>query len=398
MKQRRFCFGVAGAAVLLLLGVHSTPSSATDSLRAPQFICCSIGFVGPVHPNSMGRPWITNYPAAVSLGLDSIGTPVLRRHDGVTLWRGSVSAGPTSQLAVLQDGNVVLYDQAGVPRWATGTTGAGSWLQVQSNGVLSVFRPVVRWNSNTADTFPSPALPHHYSMGIPPRGLRLDALSAPFCSADSQVCLRVTSEGNVQIVRGLYSQSQAAMLSEARSADANSVSEYWIKFVPEAPPWEPPELPPGVHPYRGIPARSKLVVSADHIQVVSRSDTKRILPTTQPLNASTLSYLFFTTLYSPGAYLVFQEDGNLVLYSQSGTPLWATGTHGATDEQWWQLRNDGNLVLTRGVSTWASNTAVQPAAKMPPLNVTPSWALSLPPPNRGPFHYPNSLSYGGFNP
>jgi hypothetical protein len=31
---------------------------------------------------------------------------------------------------------------------------------------------------------------------------------------------------------------------------------------------------------------------------------------------------------APGAFLAFQHDGNLVLYSASREPLWATGTNG----------------------------------------------------------------------
>lgn len=64
------------------------------------------------------------------------------------------------------------------------------------------------------------------------------------------------------------------------------------------------------------------------------------------------------TYGNPGAYAIFQTDGNLVVYTQSvctldpelgvpictrSTPLWATGTNPSGDLVW--LQDDGNLVV-----------------------------------------------------
>ncbi|MGW0433684.1 LamG-like jellyroll fold domain-containing protein [Micromonospora sp. NPDC003197] len=56
---------------------------------------------------------------------------------------------------------------------------------------------------------------------------------------------------------------------------------------------------------------------------------------------------------NPGAYLRFQEDGNLVLYRNDDTPLWSTGTSNGTAKQL-VLRDDGDLVLidTGGQVVW----------------------------------------------
>ena len=60
--------------------------------------------------------------------------------------------------------------------------------------------------------------------------------------------------------------------------------------------------------------------------------------------------------------LEFQGDGNLVLYNQSATALWASGTagSGATEVD---MQGDGNLVIyAGGTAVWATPTAGHPGA------------------------------------
>lgn len=58
-----------------------------------------------------------------------------------------------------------------------------------------------------------------------------------------------------------------------------------------------------------------------------------------------------------GSMLSFQGDGNLVIYTASGQPIWATGTN-APDSERAVLQADGNLVIytAAGQARWASNT------------------------------------------
>ena len=59
-----------------------------------------------------------------------------------------------------------------------------------------------------------------------------------------------------------------------------------------------------------------------------------------------------------GAYrMVMQNDGNLVVYSASGQPLWATLTQN-NPGAWLAMQNDGNLVVysSSGRPLWASHT------------------------------------------
>jgi murein DD-endopeptidase MepM/ murein hydrolase activator NlpD len=65
----------------------------------------------------------------------------------------------------------------------------------------------------------------------------------------------------------------------------------------------------------------------------------------------------YTTLSLCNGYkLVFQGDGNLVLYRSSGEPIWATGTEGKGNLL--AIQSDGNIVLynSAGQAIWATNT------------------------------------------
>ncbi|MBX3169791.1 MAG: lectin [Candidatus Eremiobacteraeota bacterium] len=68
---------------------------------------------------------------------------------------------------------------------------------------------------------------------------------------------------------------------------------------------------------------------------------------------------------SDGRYhLNFQEDGNLVLYNNFGTVMWATQTNGAPATEL-RMQPDGNLVMYgNGQTIWASNTAGHPGAQL----------------------------------
>lgn len=66
--------------------------------------------------------------------------------------------------------------------------------------------------------------------------------------------------------------------------------------------------------------------------------------------------------YSPGNnyFLVFQQDGNLVLYTASERPVWNTQTNGRTVTNC-VMQTDGNLVLYNGSSpVWNSKTCCYP--------------------------------------
>ena len=67
--------------------------------------------------------------------------------------------------------------------------------------------------------------------------------------------------------------------------------------------------------------------------------------------------IWATYTNSPGAYLVNQGDGNLVVYSTSGVAIWASGTNGQGIANL-VIQNDGNVVDYKGGSAiWSTYTA-----------------------------------------
>jgi len=54
--------------------------------------------------------------------------------------------------------------------------------------------------------------------------------------------------------------------------------------------------------------------------------------------------------------LVMQLDGNLVLYNSQNTPVWASNTAGKPFS-YLTVQDDGNVVIYQPTPTWATNTA-----------------------------------------
>jgi cell wall-associated NlpC family hydrolase len=66
--------------------------------------------------------------------------------------------------------------------------------------------------------------------------------------------------------------------------------------------------------------------------------------------------IWATYTSSPGAYLVNQGDGNLVVYNTSGAAIWASGTNGQGIANL-VIQNDGNVVDYKGGSAiWSTYT------------------------------------------
>jgi hypothetical protein len=73
------------------------------------------------------------------------------------------------------------------------------------------------------------------------------------------------------------------------------------------------------------------------------------------------SAVWQTGSHAPGAYLALQGDGNMVVYSQEGKPLWASNTRKAPSglTPYLALQADGNIVVYASdgkTVLWASGT------------------------------------------
>jgi hypothetical protein len=81
-----------------------------------------------------------------------------------------------------------------------------------------------------------------------------------------------------------------------------------------------------------------------------------------------LGYKFYrgTKVFSSDRnyYLIFQNDGNLVLSANNGDPIWSSGTDNKGSKA--EFQNDGNLVVydSYNRSVWSSNTANKGVTKL----------------------------------
>jgi PAN domain len=110
-----------------------------------------------------------------------------------------------------------------------------------------------------------------------------------------------------------------------------------------------------------------LVAPSCYYKLVFQSDGNLVLYThsNAPVWAS-------GTQNSGAAYAVMQGDGNLVLYTWGGRAVWSTGTYGHPYART-ALQDDGNLVVyTGGAAIWASNTVGESLGTnvCPPSSVT----------------------------
>ena len=83
-------------------------------------------------------------------------------------------------------------------------------------------------------------------------------------------------------------------------------------------------------------------------------------------------------LHSPsGQYtLVMQTDGNLVIYTSGGKPVWASNTNGTGNNNTLVMQTDGNLVIytSGGKPVWASNTAGTVAGTLSSCKMMATWS------------------------
>lgn len=370
------------------------------------------GFIGPRNDGAEFRDLLdARRDGAFLMGLDANGRPVLlAANPSRLLWSGTVAAGGpsdgiSSTLRMQVDGNLVLRTPAGATVWQSGTSHTESWLVVQGDGNAVIYRPTIRWSIGTG------AGGHQVGPrwgGVIFEDRRLTSTSAPICSVSMTFCLLVTPDGRFQIVRDLYSRGLAERLSRLRPESQLSLLEDYVAVPAPAPDPNPDPPPPCGWGYIcEIPRDAKQTATLNSSRSISRADSAEIKSTVSAraglVQTNQNVSVIFTSPNSPspGAYIVFQSDGNLVLYDTNGSPLWASGTNGSQAPRWWHIRDDGTLVLITGASVWATNTVVSqgPPPKLPAYqDMRPGWSLSLPDPNRSLMRYPNNLTFQGFNP
>lgn len=135
---------------------------------------------------------------------------------------------------------------------------------------------------------------------------------------------------------------------------AQKKAEYLCKQHPNREV-SPPAPADTLYPGQTLEAGGKLVSSGGHVTLEMQSHDGNLV-----LYKGRNALWSATTAGHPGAYLSFQRDGNLVVYSHDGAPLWAVAKgevlHYFSGAAKVVLQDDGNLVMkdVSGAVLWAS--------------------------------------------
>jgi hypothetical protein len=314
------------------------------------------------------------------LAMQTDGNLVLYNRFGRALWASSTEGNPGAYLAnQLSDGNLVVYDTSGQPLWATYTEGnSGDLLRLENDGNLLVSSTSghVLWQTG--------ALDHSLFGGESLSGTASEYLVSP----NQEFQLAMQTDGNLVLYNdfgralwashtegnpGAYIATQA---SDGNVVIYNSLDQALWNTGTQGNPGDALQLQDdgnvvvysaGGEPLWSAGSLQSSLLSGESLagswsqyltapnrdyQFVMQADGNLVLYNNsgRPLWAS-------HTEGNPGAYLAMQSDGNLVVYSVSGQPLWSSGTAGNPGDAL-QLQSDGNAVIysSGGTALWATNT------------------------------------------
>ena len=198
---------------------------------------------------------------------------------GGVVWHSDTQHAGTDCYADFQaDGNFVVYDGAGFPLWASGTSGtAGGILSLQADGNLVVY----------------------------------NGAGQPLWTANSNIPAEFTwSAGQFSLGTGQWAQTQGRRL--IMQSDCNLVLLNVSNALVGQPLWHSDTSNAGSQCQMDFQADGNLVVYDEFGQAKWASGTSG----------------------TAGAELHLQSDGNLVLYNGAGQALWTSSTPGSFENAW----------------------------------------------------------------
>ena len=247
------------------------------------------------------------------------------------------------------DGNLVLYDAAGVAVWNSNTVGhPGAFAQMQDDGNLVIVEGTTHiWETRTAG--PS-ILPSGEFLGV----------DQDVTSHDSRYQLTLQKDGNLVVydgTTGVWASNtvgQGGIRLEMQASDGNLV----LYDAAGVAVWNSNTVGhPGAFAQMQDDGNLVIVEGTTHIWE-TRTAGPSILPSGEFLGVD-------QHVTSPDSryQLTLQKDGNLVVYDGT-TGVWASNTVGQGGIRLEMQASDGNLVLydAAGVAVWDSNTVGHPGA------------------------------------
>jgi hypothetical protein len=304
---------------------------------------------GQVLPASQ---YLTSPSGRCRLVMQDDGNLVLYNDAGRALWFSGTAGNPGAYLAMqASDGNLVIYGPSGTPLWASGTTGdAGDVLRLgdDANLVLEGSDGGTLWQTFSTN--------HTLADG--------ETLGAPqiLFATNHEYQLAMQSDGNLVLYnnfgRAIWASNTAgnpgAYLA-MQASDGNLV----IYGASGTPLWASGTA--------GNPGDA-LQVQADGNLVIYNSSGQAIWNADSSdhtlAGGESLAGAWSQTLYASNRqyWLAMQDDGNLVLYNNVGEALWASKTEGHPGAYLAMQPSDGNLVIysPSGEALWNSGTAGNP--------------------------------------
>jgi hypothetical protein len=283
-----------------------------------------------------------------------------RTSDGAALW-ASATDGTSIGVCIMQgDGNLVIYDAGAIPVWSSDTwRDPGSRLIVQDDGNVVIYRPdgTPIWATNTMQPV-VPTGPAAQGDDMQPGEVLV--AGQPITSASGRYSFIYQGDGNLV----LYDDGAALWAS---ATDGTSIGACIMQGDGNLVIYDAGAIPVWASGTSQFPG-SRLVVQDDGNVVIYAPDGSAVWSTNTWLPAGPVAQgddMQAGEVMNPGQSigsangrysLVYQGDGNLVLYD--GSALWTSGTDGRPAGVC-MMQGDGNLVLYArgGEALWDSGTS-----------------------------------------
>lgn len=239
---------------------------------------------------------------------------------GTAVWATGTNGKGAVRLRLQGDGNLVLRNAAGSALWSSGTNGTGGarlTMQDDGNLVLRNASGASVWSTKTAQTTPKDT---------------------------TKPVITLTGNANVSIIEGSVFSDPGATATD--DTDGNITSKIVVSGTVNT---NTPGSYTLQYNVKDAAGNSAATVTRNIVVTPAAKDTLATdvdLKVNQRITSANGSY-----------YLTLQSDGNLVLYTQAGKALWASGTNGKGAVNF-RLQGDGNLVLRNaaGSAVWSSKT------------------------------------------
>jgi hypothetical protein len=280
---------------------------------------------------------------------------------GVAVW-ASGTAVPGAKAVVQGDGNVVVYDGSNQPLWASDTSGhPGAYLRLNDEGQLTVASAsdAVLW-AGPAELVPDSKLALGQTLRSPTSAFRLtlqndgnlveyDAVNTVVWATNTSTGSRMSMQSDGNLV--LYDNADDPLWASNTSGRPGAyltlldTGQLIVNSASGVPLWVGPGA---LLPDSTLASGQTLASPTGKYQLTMQSDGNLVLH-----HGATEVWSSGTS--SPGAHALLQGDGNLVVYSSSSQPLWASKTDG-NPGAYLALSDDGGLALisTGGCTLWSA--------------------------------------------